>query len=84
MHLFRIVSPTVSYKIQLLQHHTYYFQLDLPVPGLEGIAGPLEQVALHHHTVRRVHIELGLGVVIGEVLLERREDCNVNPRQSNS
>lgn len=40
----------------------------LPVPGLERIAGPLEQVALHHHAVWSVHIELHLGVVIGKVL----------------
>lgn len=40
----------------------------LPVPGLEGVAGPLEQVALHHHAVWSVHIELRLGVVIGKVL----------------
>lgn len=32
----------------------------LPVPGLKGIAGPLEQVALHHHTIRSVHIKLHL------------------------
>lgn len=40
----------------------------LPVPGLKGIAGPLEQVALHHHAVRSIHVELHLGVVIREVL----------------
>lgn len=39
-----------------------------PVPGLERVAGPLEQVALHHHAVWSVHIELSLGVVIGKVL----------------
>lgn len=45
-----------------------------PVPGLEGVAGPLEQVALHHHAVRSVHVELHLGVVIGKVLRGRQGD----------
>lgn len=49
-------------------------QCFLPVPGLEGIAGPLEQVALHHHAVRSVHVELHLGLVIGKVLGGRQED----------
>ena len=43
----------------------------LPVPGLKGIAGPLEQVALHHHAVRSIHVELHLRVVIGKVLKEK-------------
>ena len=46
----------------------------VPVPGLEGIAGPLEQVTLHHHTIGRVHVELRLGVVVGEVLSARDEE----------
>lgn len=45
----------------------------LPVPGLEGIAGPLEQVPLHHHTIRGIHVELHLRVVIREVLNNRRK-----------
>lgn len=40
----------------------------LPVPGLESVAGPFKQIALHHHAVGRVHVELHLWVVIGEVL----------------
>lgn len=31
-----------------------------PVPRLEGIAGPLEQVALHHHAVGGVQVKLHL------------------------
>ena len=52
---------------------------DLPVPGLKSIAGPLEQVALHHHTIRSVHIELHLGFVIREVLKEKRKIPKINP-----
>lgn len=39
-----------------------------PVPRLEGIAGPLEEVALHHHTTGRVHIKLCFGLIVREVL----------------
>ena len=39
-----------------------------PVPGLEGIAGPLEQVSFHDHAIRSVNVELHLSVIIGEVL----------------
>lgn len=39
-----------------------------PVPGLESVAGPLEEITLHHHAVGRIDIELQLGVIIGEVL----------------
>lgn len=41
---------------------------NIPVPGLKGIAGPLEQVALHHHTIRSVNIEFHFRFVIGEIL----------------
>lgn len=42
--------------------------LFLPVPGLESIAGPLEQVALHDHTIGRIHVEFQLGVIVRKVL----------------
>lgn len=40
----------------------------LPVPGFEGVARSLKQVALHHHSIRGVHIKLDLGVVVREIL----------------
>ena len=43
----------------------------VPVPGLEGIAGPLEQVTLHHHTIGRVNVVLRLRDVVGEDLSVR-------------
>lgn len=39
-----------------------------PVPCLEGVAGPLKEVALHHHPARRIHVKLRLGLIVGEVL----------------
>lgn len=39
-----------------------------PVPCLEGITGPLEEIALHHHTAGCIHIKLHFGLIIGEVL----------------
>lgn len=42
----------------------------LPVPGFEGVACSLKQVALHHHSIWGVHIKLDLGVVVREILWE--------------
>lgn len=39
-----------------------------PVPCFEGVAGSLEEVPFHHHPVRGIHVELHLGVIVGEVL----------------
>lgn len=44
------------------------FYFSLPVPGLECITGPLEEIALHDHTIGCIHIELQLGVIVREVL----------------
>lgn len=44
-----------------------------PVPRFEGVAGSFEQVALHHHSVGGVDVELLLRVVVGEVLTGREE-----------
>lgn len=40
----------------------------LPVPGLESITGPLEEVALHDHAIWCVHVEFQLGVIVRKVL----------------
>lgn len=45
-----------------------HFPSLLPVPGLERIAGPLEEVALHDHAIGCIHIEFQLGVIIRKVL----------------
>lgn len=47
--------------------HLYFFFF-LPVPGLESITGPLEEIALHDHTIGCIHIEFQLGVIVGKVL----------------
>lgn len=39
-----------------------------PVPGLEGVAGSLVEVALHGDPVGRVGVEIHDGVVVGDVL----------------
>lgn len=57
----RFFSPHSAVSIKLLF-------VSLPVPGLERVTGPLEEIALHDHTVGCVHIELQLGVIVGEVL----------------
>lgn len=43
-----------------------------PVPRFESVAGTFEQVALHHHSVGGVHVELHLRVIVGKVLMERQ------------
>ena len=54
-----------------------------PVPGLEGVASPLKEVAFHHYTIRSVHIELHLGLIVGEILRDINETkinvgfCNI-------
>lgn len=45
----------------------------VPIPCLEGIAGPLKEITLHGDAVVCVHIVLQLGVVIREVLNRRDE-----------
>lgn len=40
----------------------------LPVPGLESIAGSLEQIALHDHTIRSIHVEFQLWVIVRKIL----------------
>lgn len=45
---------------------SFYFHL--PVPGLECITGPLEEIALHDHTIGCIHIEFQFGVIVGKVL----------------
>lgn len=42
----------------------------LPVPSLEGVAGSLEQIALHDHAVRSIHIELQVGIIIVRKILQ--------------
>ena len=39
-----------------------------PAPGLEGVAGPLVEVALHHDAVGRLRVKVHDGVVVGHVL----------------
>lgn len=39
-----------------------------PVPCFEGIAGPLEQIALHSDSILGIHIVLQFGVVIRKIL----------------
>lgn len=49
-----------------LQHHQS-FNDDLeeePVPGLEGVAGPFEEITFHGDAVVSVHIVLELGVIV--------------------
>lgn len=43
----------------------------VPVPCLEGIAGPLKEITLHGDAIVCIHIVLQLGVVIREVLNKR-------------
>lgn len=50
------------------------FYFHLPVPGLECITGPLEEIALHDHTIGCIHIEFQLGVIVGKVL-QREHIC---------
>lgn len=45
----------------------------VPIPRLEGIAGPLKEITLHGNAVLCIHIVLQLGVVIREVLNNREE-----------
>lgn len=40
----------------------------IPIPCLEGIAGPLKQITLHGDAVVCIHIVLQLCVVIREIL----------------
>ena len=42
--------------------------MPVPAPGLEGVAGPLVEVALHHDAVGRLRVEVHDGVVVGHVL----------------
>lgn len=44
-----------------------------PVPGLEGVGGPLEQITFHHHSVRSIYVELHLVTIVGEVLETYRD-----------
>lgn len=45
----------------------------VPIPRLEGIAGPLKEITLHCDAVVCINIVLQLGVVIREVLNKRDE-----------
>lgn len=40
----------------------------VPAPGLEGVAGPLVQIALHHDPISCVTIKVHNGVIIRHVL----------------
>ena len=42
--------------------------MSAPAPGLEGVAGPLVEVALHHDAVGRLRVKVHDGVVVGHVL----------------
>lgn len=65
------MNKTYFRWIYLLLIHIFLSHCS-PVPGLKCIAGPLEQVALHHHAIGSVHVELHLGVVIRKVLKDNR------------
>lgn len=52
----------------ILCFESYINSFFLPVPGLESITGPLEEIALHDHTIGCIHIEFQLGVIVGKVL----------------
>lgn len=45
----------------------------LPVPGLESVARPLEEVPLHHHAIGCIYIEFQLGIIIRKILMEKRK-----------
>ena len=52
----------------------------VPIPCLEGIAGPLKQITLHGDAIVCIHIVLQLGVVIREILKkkkQRKENLNI-------
>ena len=51
-----------------------------PVPGLEGVAGPLEQVSFHDHAIRSVNVELHLSVIVGEVLRDTHTHFSLERR----
>lgn len=44
-----------------------------PIPCFESIAGSLEEVAFHHHSIWGIDIKLHLWVIIGEVLHMERD-----------
>ena len=44
----------------------------VPIPCLEGIAGPFKKITLHGDAVVCVHIVFQLGVIVREIL--KRED----------
>ena len=74
--LYELLSATVSLFDSVKNYNDSSHVGDLktngaegsPVPGLEGIAGPLEEVSLHDHAIRSVNVELHLSVIVGEVL----------------
>lgn len=48
--------------------------MSVPIPRLEGIAGPLKEITLHGNAVVCIHIVLQLGVVIREILNNKRRE----------
>lgn len=64
----KAVRSNVNQQVVFFPTRSYHS----PVPGFEGVAGSLEQVALHHHSVGGVHVELHLRVIVGKVLKERQ------------